>query len=125
MFDEIICEFKLPILDDIDPAIDTVYQTKDLEQTLSKFYITVDGKFETEVWVPDDEKWNPLLKRMIPGRKFSHREEYKDDKGRPLHGRIKFYTNEFYDDSGNYSKLWIDYEVTFTEGELTSIIILG
>jgi hypothetical protein len=121
MFDNIKCEYKLPI----DGLQDEIFQTKDFECLLDTYTITKDGKLilhEIEmIPVPEEERpyygkpeWNDKnglykffgsLKSIPIGDKFIDHT-----------GKIRFYTS--------LKKGWVEFEAKFFDGILQDIQIV-
>jgi hypothetical protein len=109
MFDEIRIEQVLPGNTEIT---DEWYQTKSLDNVMTKYVITAAGELYEELWnyewIDDDSyKFFKGYSQKIEG---SYRREYLTD----YHGDIIFYV-------GLENKVWRDYYARFTDGKLTKM----
>ncbi len=109
MFDEIRVEQVLPGNIEIT---DEWYQTKSLDNVMTKYVITAKGELYEELWnyewIDDDSyKFFKGYSQKIEG---SYRREYLTN----YHGDIIFY-------AGLENKVWRDYYARFTEGKLTKM----
>jgi hypothetical protein len=111
MFDEIRVEQLLPGNTKIT---DEWYQTKSLENALSKYVITAKGELYEERW---DYKWITDEEHMFKGylKKIegSYRREYLTD----YHGDIMFYKGM----EAISNKVLRDYFARFTDGRLSKM----
>ena len=109
MFDEIRIEQILPGNTEIT---DEWYQTKSLENALTKYVITAKGELYEERW---DYKWitdeGHMLKGHLEKIEGSYRREYLTD----YHGDIMFYKG-----TGS-NNVWRDYFARFTDGKLSKM----
>ena len=109
MFDEIRVEQVLPGNTEIT---DEWFQTKSLDNVMTKYVITAAGELYEELWnyewIDDDSyKFFKGYSQKIEG---SYRREYLTD----YHGDIIFYV-------GLENKVWRDYYARFTDGKLTKM----
>lgn len=122
MFDSIKCEYPLPLpLDVIDLNLDlydSEFQTKDLDNIMSTFFLTEEGRLIEEVvereWVGDE---NTLFKGYM--KTVSTRMEDTN-----FHGVLKFYCCEDVEIEGKIFFLDLTYLGKFTDGALESLDIL-
>lgn len=108
MFDEIRIEQILPGNTEI---ADEWYQTKSLENALTKYVITAKGELYEELWdyqwIDNDTAFFKGYSQKIEG---SYRRKYLTN----YHGDINFY-------KGVENNVWRDYYARFTEGKLTKM----
>jgi hypothetical protein len=126
MFDEIEVKQTLPLPEEIKDIHDWqsyVFQTKDLDCTLSR-YIIRDGKLyarivemEYEYYTDEERKelqkstrWAPVIKSS---KEISSTEEEQD-----FHGKLRFCTYDQMDAQHDY---WVDFEAYFIYGKLDKI----
>lgn len=110
MFDELKCEYPLPL-----PCPESVFQTKDLGRFLDWYYITKDGKLEYQDYefqeTPEekrDELGLPIGKK-VPTERVA--QNYT--------GSINFYT------SGETPDEWYEYCALFKHGQLLEIVSIA
>ena len=112
MFDEIRVEHILPGKTEIT---DTWYQTKDLENVMTKYVISANGELYEEKWdwewVEENTHW---LGGYLNKLEDTYRREYLTD----FHGDIRFY-HSTPDDIANHK--WRDYYARFTDGKLSKM----
>lgn len=124
MYDTIIVVEALPLTEEMkELGLDTLllngdFQTKDLDNTLG-VYVMQSGKlflkrYKIEEWVGGDEKSPNWLDRI---GYLKREDEYLDPV--KYHGTILFY--HYIDDLNGKWDCWVEYEATFTEGELSKI----
>lgn len=129
MYDEITVEYPLP------PSGYRVlpghtFQTKDFDNLLDKYTITADGKLvlHRERWeeVPEKERpyygtpeWEGPFGKWIG----SIRAVPEGDEEIDYHGDVRFY-DAFRVDGEEGARVWIEYEVRFTEGDLSRIRVV-
>lgn len=128
MFDNINCEYPLPVskelieLEDFD-IYEAEFQTKDLENALELYTITEDGdlirrKVQYE-WVDDDEAFLKGYMKAVSS------EDIKEN----FHGVIEFYCYEQLrkEDDGKIKEtsVTVDYEAKFIDGKLSSIELVN
>jgi hypothetical protein len=109
MFDEIRVEQLLPGNTEIT---EEWYQTKSLENTLTKYVITANGELYEERWNYEwitDEGY--MLKGHLKRIEGSYRREYLTD----YHGDIMFYKGM------DSNKVLRDYFARFTDGKLSKM----
>lgn len=124
MFDEIKYEYILPleITDEVrDLGIvpeDILFQTKDLDSTLSLYTINREGRLIYKnvkyKWVDDD---NAFLKGYM--EEESHVLEDMN-----YHGDLEFYCYETIEKDGNYFSVSLDYNARFTNGKLEEVKLI-
>lgn len=124
MFDSIKYEYKLPLpTNDKIKALgidveDILFQTKDLDNCLSLYFINTDGRLIYKnvkyKWIDDD---NAFLKGYMD-------EESHTMEDINYHGDISFYAYETIDrDDGKQITVSIDYKARFTNGNVTDIVL--
>lgn len=121
MFDEVKYEYILPL--EVKEEVkalgivpeDLLFQTKDLDSTLSLYTINRDGRLIFKnvkyKWVDDD---NAFLKGYM--EEESHT---LDDMN--YHGDLKFYAYENVKKDGNHFAVILDYRARFTNGKLEEV----
>lgn len=128
MFDNINCEYPLPVskelieLEDFD-IYEAEFQTKDLENALELYTITEDGdlirkKIQYE-WVDDDEAFLKGYMKVVSS------EDIKEN----FHGIIEFYCYEQLrkevEGKTKETSVTVDYEAKFIDGKLSSIELVN
>lgn len=130
MFDEIKVKQNLQIPDDLKNLDinwkDYKFQTKDLDNCLSEYFISEDGFLYEHIiereYIPyteeerkykDHKPWN-IWKDVI--EKGSHDKKIED-----YHGTIKFYTYETFDNDYDFS---LEFTAYFIYGKLDKIVLL-
>lgn len=117
MFDTISVSDSLPYSDEMKELglniNDSSFQTKDLENTLSQYYIQGGKlfleKFKKEEWEQGDPNAKHYLDRI--GR-FKREEPYLDPV--PYHGEIYFY--DFKNNVQDKWDCWIEFKAVFSNG---------
>jgi len=125
MFDNIICRYPLPLSDKLK-AINTDwaradFQTKDLDCSLSMYYINESGEIEEEViereYIPYPEGEEPDCAWCVWKEvKITNRYLKPVD----FHGKISFYTSLSYDETQD---VWVEFDAYFIYGKLDKIIL--
>jgi hypothetical protein len=124
MYDTLKIKTQLPLPEEVKGLdIDwgkVEYQTKDLDNCLSEYIISENGKLieviierEYVYWTDEEKKTAPkwsLFKDVI--------EKSREEKELNHHGVIRFYCFERFDDSNDF---FIDYDAYFTYGKLDKI----
>lgn len=122
MFDTVVVAEKLPYTQEmIDLGLDKIFtdfQTKDLENSLSLYFIQ-NGKLYIEKyketkWIEGDKNASFFLDRI--GR-MERLEPYQEDTN--FHGKIIFYDYEI--DVADKWDCWVEFEASFTNGLLNEI----
>ena len=116
MFDYVSVADKLPVTQEmIDAGFGEntlVYQTKDLDRMMAKYYIQggrlIQQRYKSVLWVEDD--------RSFAGGHLSRLDPYTED-CLGFTGTLRFYTVEY---RGNDS-YWIDYRAMVAEGKVQTI----
>lgn len=112
MFDEIRIEHILPGNIKI---INEWYQTKSLENVMTKYVISANGELYEEKWdwewIEADTHWLGGYMKQIEG---SYRREYLTD----YHGDVIFYKSTPED---TINRRWRDYYARFTNGKLSKL----
>ena len=111
MFDEIKIEQLLPGNTEIT---DEWYQTKSLENALTKYVITANGELYEERWDCEwvDDGGYLFFKGYLKKIEGSYRREYLTD----YHGDIMFYKG-----MTSNNNVWRDYFARFTNGKLSKM----
>jgi len=120
MFDYIRCEAALPDAPVLPPG--DLFQTKDTpDQYMTVYTITAEGRL---MWRPYHHEEVPKAERPYPDDKGllglcgSIRRVEQEAEALPFHGDIHFYT-------GNHPDVgWWEYRARFTEGILSSIVLV-
>jgi hypothetical protein len=113
MFDNIKVDVVLP---DETSVKDTWFQTKSLENIMTYYVITEDGKLCQDIWDYEYiEDSTHFLGGYMNRIEDSYRTECYDD----YHGDIRFYGDALVDD--NKRTIYRDYTARFTNGKLEKI----
>lgn len=111
MFDEIRVEHILPGKTEIT---DEWYQTKSLENIMSRYVISANGELYEETW---DYEWVGDEKNFLGGYLSKIPNSYRREYLTNYHGDIIFYSSK----PMNEDRVWRDYNARFTNGKLQEI----
>jgi hypothetical protein len=129
MFDEIKVSVELPLNDELKKHSinwsEINFQTKDLDNCLSQYFITETGDLVEEIvereYIPFSEEerkskdvrpWN-IWKEVIEKDRYTKKIDY--------HGKITFYSSI---DSSDTEETWMDFDAYFIYGKLDKILLV-
>jgi hypothetical protein len=101
MFDEILCLYPLP--DALPELQGATFQTKSLESALETYTISAKGRLFVHRMVAPVEEGRPIAHEAVD---TEH------------HGDIVMYTSHDYEQEDSVWRMWYQYRVRFTEGQV-------
>jgi hypothetical protein len=125
MFDNVTCEYPLPMPEDLgeltqEQIQNTNYQTKNLANGLDRYKIDKDGFLWREKVDGYHEEGDPKAKSMMDrlGRFVETSRTWRKE---PITCTVDFYEFFTEQDSNDY---WVEYQASFTDGKLNQISLI-
>jgi hypothetical protein len=124
MFDQLKCEKELPLNDELKTLNvkwdEVIFQTKDLDNCLSNYRITVDGELVEDVVEKEYTYYTEEERKKLKGWHFIKDEKIIKEYSKKVeyHGTIRFYELLNLNDQED---IWAEFDAHFVYGKLDKI----